>query len=161
MKKRDPRIARAMFWDALILLALSVYELLVRLDASWGWAKGYFLSHIEAGTRLSIVLKYIPYDSIAVWFYMLACAALSVWVLCSRRTRRASAWMLAPALALTAVGFALHTTIFGALARTLKLLPLVFLTLLCLAHALIRPRRQRREPIDSLPVRRRHHRRAA
>ena len=154
MRKRNPHIARALFWDALILLGLSVYELCIRLDASWGWAKGYFLSHIEAGTELSIILKHIPYQNVAAWFYMLGCALLALWALCSRRTRRACALMLLPAAALTAAGFTLRLTIFGEMVRALKLLPLVFLLALCLAQAVLRPAR-RREPIDSLPVRRR------
>ena len=70
MRKRNPHIARALFWDALILLALSVYELCVRLDSSWGWAKGYFLSHLEARTPLSIIVKHIPYHNLGVWMYM-------------------------------------------------------------------------------------------
>ena len=156
MRKRNPHIARALFWDALLLLALSAYELCVRLDASWGWAKGYFLSHVEARTPLSIVLKHIPYHNVTIWFYMLLCALLSVWALCSRRTRRACAMMLLPAAALTAVGFALRLTIFGKLVRTLKLLPLALMTALCLLHVLLRPAKRLPKGLpDSLPVRHR------
>ena len=137
MKRRNPYIARALFWDALILLFLSGYELFVRLDASWGWAKGYFASHMEAKTPVGIVLRHIPYQNVGVWFYMLGCALLALWALCSRRTRRASAWMLVPCAALTAAGFTLRLTLFGDLLRTLKLLPLVLMLLLCLLHVLI------------------------
>jgi len=128
-----------MFWDALVLLSLSVYELCVRLDESWGWARAYFASHAEAGTRLSIILKHIPYANVAVWFYMLLCAALALWALLSRRTRRVSAFMLAPCAALTVWGFTLRLSLLGKLVRVLKLLPLVFMLLLCLAHLLVRP----------------------
>lgn len=145
--RRNPHIARALFWDALALLALSVYELCVRLDASWGWAKAYFESHIEAHTALSIILKHIPYQNVSVWCYMLACAALAVWALCSRRTRRVCGWLLVPCAALTALGFTMRLTIFGDLIRALKLLPLVFMLFLCLLHVIVplpRPRPQQR-----------------
>ncbi|MBQ9196120.1 MAG: hypothetical protein IJ157_02665 [Clostridia bacterium] len=158
MKYRNPHIARALFWDAAILLALSAYELFVRLDASWGWAKGYFLSHIEAQTPIAVVMKYIPYHNVSVWAYMLACALLALWALFSRRTRRVCAMMLAPAAALTAIGFLLRLTIFGEVLRTLKLLPLAGFTALCLLHTVIRPPRRQETPIDTLPLRR--HRRS-
>ena len=57
MHRRNPLIARALFWVGLALLILSVYELCIRLDASWGWARGYFLSHYEAQTAVGIVLQ--------------------------------------------------------------------------------------------------------
>lgn len=158
MRKRNPHIARALFWDALILLALSVYELCVRLDSSWGWAKGYFLSHLEARTPLSIIVKHIPYHNLGVWMYMLGCALLALWALLSPRTRRVCAFLLPPAAALTALGFALRLTIFGELIRMLKLLPLVILLLLCLMHVLLRPARKRPENQPGFPPER--HRRS-
>lgn len=169
MHRRNPHIARALFWVGLALLILSVYELCVRLDASWGWAKGYFLSHYEAGTKASIVLKHIPYENLWKWGYMLLCAVLGLWAVVSRRTRRGCGVMLIPAAALTALGFTMRLSIFGDLVRTLKLLPLVAFTVLCLLHVLIplpEPRRQNRpafapQPMQPYQRRRRSDRRKA
>ena len=169
MHRRNPHIARALFWVGLALLILSFYELCVRLDASWGWAKGYFVSHYEAGTPVAIVLKHIPYDNLWRWGYMLLCALLGLWAVASRRTRRSSAMMLFPAAALTVLGFTMRLTIFGDLTRTLKLLPLTAFAALCLLHVLIplpEPRRQSRpafapQPMQTYQRRRRSDRRKA
>ena len=120
-----------------------------------GHLQGYFLSHIEAGTELSIILKHIPYQNVAAWFYMLGCALLALWALCSRRTRRACALMLPPAAALTAAGFTLRLTIFGEVIRTIKLLPLAVMLALCLMQILIRPFRPPK-PAPDAPTYPRH-----
>ena len=169
MHRRNPHISRALFWVGLALLILSAYELFVRLDASWGWAKGYFLSHSEAGTPVGIVLKYIPYENLWKWGYMLLCALLGLWALCSRRTRRQCGFMLVPAAALTALGFTMRLSIFGDLIRTLKLLPLTAFTALCLLHVvspLPQPKQQPRpnfapQPLTPYQRRRRSDRRKA
>ena len=150
-------------------MILSVYELCIRLDASWGWARGYFLSHYEAQTPVGIVLKYIPYENLWKWGYMLLCAILALCAVFSRRTRRQSGFMLAPAAALTALGFTMRLSIFGDLVRTLKLLPLTAFTALCLLHVVIplpQPKQQPRpnfapQPMQPYQRRRRSERRKA
>ena len=169
MHRGNPLIARALFWVGLALLLLSVYELCIRLDASWGWARGYFLSHYEAQTPVGIVLKYIPYENLWKWGYMLLCAILALCAVFSRRTRRQSGFMLAPAAALTALGFTMRLSIFGDLVRTLKLLPLTAFTALCLLHVVIplpQPKQQPRpnfapQPMQPYQRRRRSERRKA
>ncbi|MBQ9301436.1 MAG: hypothetical protein IJ214_13105 [Clostridia bacterium] len=163
MQKRNPHIARALFWDALILLALSCFELFTRLDAMWGPLKMFVNMAIGESVPLSRAVTYVDFTIFHTPLYMLGCAALALWTLLSRRTRRVCAMLILPAAALTAVGFALRLTLFGELTRTLKMLPLVILLALCVLHVIFRPARRQAPPIDSLPIRHRRsqHRRAA
>ena len=156
MRKRNPYIARALFWDALILLALSAFELLTRLDAMWGPLKMFVNMAVGEGIPLRRVMTYVDFTVFYTPLYMLGCVILALWALCSRRTRRVCALMLAPAAALTAAGFLLRLTLFGEMVRTLKMLPLVILLALCVLHVAIpAPRRREAPQPQNSPVRRR------
>ena len=160
MRTRNPRIARVLFWDALILLALSGFELLTRLDAMWGPLKMFVNMAVGERIPLRRVLTYVDITVFYTPLYMLGCAILALWALCSRRTRRVCALMLLPAAALTAAGFLLRLTLFGELVRTLKLLPLVVLLALCLLHVAVPAPRRHEAPHDG-PVRHRRSERHA
>jgi len=151
MDKRNPHIARALFWDALALLVLSCFELFTRLDAMWGPLKMFVNMAVGERIPLQRAVSYVDFSIFYLPFYMLLCALLALWTLFSRRTRRACAWMLLPCAALTAAGFLLRLTLFGELVRTLKLLPLALMTALCLAHLIFRPVRPRRQQPAPLP----------
>ena len=153
MRRRNPHIARAIFWDALILLALSCYELFTRLDAMWGPLKMFVNMAVGEGIPASRAVTYVDFTIFYTPLYMLGCALLALWARLSQRTRRVCAMMLLPAALLTVIGFALRLTLFGELLRTLKMLPLVFLLALCLTHTVIPPR-SKAQPIDTLPLRR-------
>ena len=147
MHKRNPAIARAMLWAALILLALSVYEVATRMDAMWGPLKMFVNMAVGERIPLNRVMLYVDMSIFHTPLFMLGCAILAVWALFARRSRRASAALILPAAVLTALGFTLRLTLFGEMVRTLKLLPLVFLLILCVLHAVIRPARPHREPL--------------
>ena len=162
MRTRDPRIARALFWDSLVLLLLSCFELFIRLDAMWGPLKMFILMAVGEAIPLVKVFTYVDFTVFYAPLYMLGCVVLSLWTLCSRRTRRVCLMMLLPAAALTAAGFLLKQTIFAEPLRTLKLLCLTVLLFLCLLHLLVPRARRKPQPIDSFIIsRRRSERRRA
>ena len=144
MHKGSPRISRALFGAALALLLLSCYELATRLDAMWGPLHMFVDMAVGERIPLKKVLAYVDARVFETPLYMLMCALLALWALISRRGRRACAFMLLPCAALTAIGFTLRLTLFGEMVRTLKMLPLVGVLLLCLAQVLVRPRPQKR-----------------
>lgn len=144
VERRNPRIAHALFWDALALLGLSCYEFAIRLDDIAGEIK--MVSHLIADGRLTWTAFLTTYmwdlNSFPAAGYMLLCILLALWVMISRRTRRACVFMIAPAAALTALGFSMHTSIFGETVKTIKMLPVVVLLALCVAHVALRSRRK-------------------
>lgn len=152
MNERSSRIARAMLWDALILLALAVYELLTRLDAMWGPLKMFVNMAIGEHIPVRRVLtQYVDWQIFVVPLFMLGCIILAVWALFARRSRRGCAWLLLPCAAMTVLGFTLELTLFGQLVQVVKLLPLVLLLALCALRVFIRPRRRAR-PSAPAPV---------
>ena len=155
MNRRNPHIARAIFWDALILLGLSCFDLFTRIDAMWGPLKMFVNMAVGERIPVSRALGYVDYTIFYAPLFMLGCALLALWALLSHRTRRVCAMMLLPAAALTAAGFALRLTLFGELLRTLMLLPLAALLALCLLPVVLRPAKRKSAPIDTLPVRHR------
>ena len=100
MNRRSAAIARSLFWDALILLALSVYELCVRLDAMWGPLKMFVNMAVGEGIPLRRVVTYVDITIFYVPLYMLLCAVVALCALASRRTRRTCARLLLPCAAL-------------------------------------------------------------
>ena len=153
MNRRSAAIARSLFWDALILLALSVYELCVRLDAMWGPLKMFVNMAVGEGIPLRRVVTYVDITIFYVPLYMLLCAVVALCALASRRTRRTCARLLLPCAALAAAGFLLPVSLLGRWTRTLQLLSLVLMLALCLIHALSRPRpvRHPEQPPAPLP----------
>lgn len=145
MQERGRSISRALFWVAAALFLLSAYELAVRLDAMWGPLKMFVNMAIGERIPLSRVWTYVDITVFYVPLYMLGCAALALWGLICRRTRRACGCMLAPAVALAALGFTLRLTLFGEWTRTLKLLPLVLFAVLCALRAFLPPARRPRQ----------------
>lgn len=148
MPKRDKRIARVLFWIALVMLALSCYEIGVRLDDIVGEFR--MAAHMISDGKITVLeflFKYMwDLNSVPAAGYMLLYALLAVWTLASRRTYRACAFLFLPAAALLALGFRLRPSLFGELIQTVKLVPLALLTALCLVHAFMRPRRCRPAP---------------
>ena len=147
MNERSSRIARAMLWDALILLALAVYELMTRLDAMWGPLKMFV--NMAVGEHIParrVLTQYVDWQIFVVPLFMLGCAILAVWALFARRSRRGCAWLLLPCAVMTALGFTLDVTLFGQLVQVVKLLPLVLLTVLCALRVFLRPKRVDKQP---------------
>lgn len=175
MDKRSMQIARVLFWDALILLSLSAYEFISRLDGMIGPLKMFVNMAVGEKIPLERVIRYVDVTIFEAPLFLLLCFIAGVIALFSRRSRRGSAVLLVPATALVIWGFSLRLTLFGNLIQIFKLLPLVLLLLLSLARAVTVPKTSSKAPPrpvpsaaypDQFPIVRqrrneRHHRRRA
>ena len=159
MHKVNHRISRSMLTAAIVLFALSVYEVCTRLDAAWYPLKMFVSMAIGEHIPLKRVLTYVDTRAFSAPLYMFGCALLAVWALFARRSRRACAVLLIPCIVMTALGFTLRLTLFGELVKALKMLPLVALTVLCFLQVILRPRK-RPEPAALPPARPGRHRRS-
>ena len=159
MRRVNHRISRAMLTAALILFALSVYEVCTRMDAAWIPLKMFVNMAIGEHIPLKRVLTYVDMRAFTPSLYMLGCAVLAVWALFARRSRRACAVLLIPCIAMTVLGFTMRLSIFGELVKTLKMLPLTALTVLCFLQVILRPRKIP-EPDALPPARPERHRRS-
>ena len=152
MGKVNHRISRAMLTVALILFALSVYEVCTRLDAAWYPLKMFVNMAIGERIPLKRVLTYVDARAFYAPLYMFGCALLAVWALFARRSRRGCIVLLIPCIVMTALGFTLRLTLFGELIKALKMLPIVALTILCFMQITLSPRK-RPEPASLPPAR--------
>ena len=135
------RISRAMLTAAVILFTLSIYEICTRMDAAWIPLKMFVNMAVGERIPLTRVLTYVDMRAFTPSLYMLGCAILAVWAIFARRSRRACAVLLIPCIVMTAVGFTMRLSIFGELVKTLKMLPLTAMTLLCFLQVIPRPRK--------------------
>lgn len=153
------RISRAILTAAVILFALAVYEIFTRMDAAWYPLKSYISLVIDEHISLSSAWSHLDMRTFSVPLYMLGCAVLAVWALFARRSRRACAVLFVPCAVMTALGFTMRLTLFGELVKTLKMLPLTALTVLCFLRAVLRPKKPK-EPAALPPGHPERHRRS-
>ena len=144
--ERSFAISRAIFWSALFLLGLSLYEFCTRIDAMSGPLRMFFNMAVGERIPLSRVANYIDWSIFTQPLWLLGCMIAAVWGLIGRRSHKSCTVLFFPALALCVLGFLLRPTLFGEWIRTLKLLPLLLMTLMCLLRAVYRKRRPHPRP---------------
>lgn len=138
MDERTRKISRWMLYMALIVTLINAYEFCTRVDAMSKPLKMFWNMAVGEGIPLPRVVTYVDISIFEVPLYLLCSTALGIWALWARRTRRGCAWMLAPCVALSALGFILPLTLAGKWVRAVRLLPMLTLTALCLCRAAMR-----------------------
>lgn len=133
------RILRVRKWiviDALVLLVLSAYEFISRVDAMWGPLKMFVSMAVGEGIPLRRAAAYVYMDVgiFEVPGFMLLCILLSLLSIMTIRTRRGSYVLLPVSLLLTVWGFFVQMSLLGELIRFVKVLPLLLMSILFIVH---------------------------
>lgn len=131
------RILRVRKWiviDALVLLALSAYEFISRVDAMWGPLKMFVSMAVGEGIALERAATYVDIGIFEVPGFMLLCILLSLLSIMTIRTRRGSYVLLPVSLLLMVWGFFVQMSLLGELIRFVKVLPLLLMSILFIVH---------------------------
>ena len=132
-----------MVLDALVLLGLSSYELISRLDAIQGPLKMFVNMAIGEKIPLERVAKYVDIHVFETPAFMLMSIIAALLALLLRTSRRGCIFLLPFSAALTVWGTFLQLSLLGELIRFIKVLPLLILVILS-ATVLIAQSVQRR-----------------
>ena len=130
MGKKLMSLRKWLVIDALVLLALSVYEFISRLDAMWGPLKMFYNMAVGENIPLDRVAAYVDVGIFEVPGYMLLCALLSLTAILTIRTRRGSFVLLPASIALAVWGTFVQMSLIGEVFRFVKVLPLVIMSVL-------------------------------
>lgn len=151
MHERNPAAARALFWSAALLLALSAYGLATRLDAMVGPLRMFVNMAVGEHIPLGRALRYVEWDILLPPLYQLLCGVVALTALFVRRSRRGCAALLALCAGLIALGFLSQTSLLGRIERTASLILLTVMGLLCLLTLLYPLLRRRAAKARSQP----------
>ena len=124
MGNRILQVRKWIFIDALLLLALSGYEFVSRVDAMWGPLKMFVNMAVGEGIAWKRAASYVDVRVFEVPGFMLLCILLSVLAMLTIRTRRGSCILLPVSLALSVWGLFVQMSLLGELIRYAKVLPL-------------------------------------
>jgi len=131
---------------ALILIALSVYELLTRLDAMSKPLQMFIDMAIGERIPLERVVKYVDMTIFAVPLYMVGCIICALFALITSKRRTGYVISGLMSAALLCWGLTLKLTLMGEMVRFAKLLPLLLITVLsAIRFSLQRPGRRPRK----------------
>ena len=123
-------VRRYLVLDALVLLCLSGYELMTRLDAIQGPLKMFVNMAIGEKIPLERVAKYVDINVFEMPAFMLLCVLTALLALLVRTSRRGCMVLLPVSLALTVWGTFIQLSLIGELLRFVKVLPLLILCVL-------------------------------
>lgn len=144
MGNRILRVRKWIVLDALLLLALSGYEFISRVDAMWGPLKMFVNMAVGEGISFKRAATYVDVGVFEVPGFMLLCILLAVLAMATIRTRRGSLLLLPISLALTVWGLFVQMSLLGELIRYAKVAPLMLLSVLFAVQiALQRAQRKR------------------
>lgn len=132
-----------MVLDALVLLGLSGYELISRLDAIQGPLKMFVNMAVGEKIPLERVVTYVDVRVFEAPVFMLLSIIAALLALLLRTSRRGCFLLLPVSAALTVWGTFLQLSLLGELIRFIKVLPLLILAVLS-ATVLIAQSVQRR-----------------
>ncbi|MBQ1945359.1 MAG: hypothetical protein II343_00370 [Clostridia bacterium] len=130
MGKRILQVRKWLVIDAIILLALSAYELITRVDAMWGPLKMFVNLAVGEGVPLKRAAAYVEVAIFEAPAYMLMCIVLSLLVILTIRKMRSSYVLMPLSLAMFAWGLFVQMTLLGELIRYAKVLPLLLMSIL-------------------------------
>lgn len=143
MGNRILQVRKWIFIDALLLLALSGYEFVSRVDAMWGPLKMFVNMAVGEGIAWKRAASYVDVRVFEVPGFMLLCILLSVLAMLTIRTRRGSCILLPVSLALSVWGLFVQMSLLGELIRYAKVLPLFLMSILFIVQIALQ-RAQRR-----------------
>lgn len=139
-KAMGNRIVQVRKWivlDALLLLALSGYEFVSRVDAMWGPLKMFVNMAVGEGISFERAAAYVDVRVFEVPGFMLLCILLSLIAMATVRTRRGSFVLLPCSLALGVWGLFVQMSLLGEMIRYAKVLPLFLMSVLYFALILL------------------------
>ena len=119
------KLSRYLLWMAVIVTLISAYEFCTRVDAMWKPLKMFWNMAVGEKIPLARAATYVDMSIFEIPLYLLCSAALGVWALWARRTRRGCALLIAPSAVLAALGFILPLTLAGKWVRAVRLLPMI------------------------------------
>lgn len=131
------RLRKWIIVDAILLLALSAYELITRVDAMWGPLKMFIDMAVGEGISFTRAAAYVDIAVLEVPFYMLLCTLLSLFSLLTIRTRKGAYVLFPCSLALGVWGLFVQMSLLGELIRYAKVLPLLVMSVLYIALLLV------------------------
>lgn len=130
MGEKIVRVRKWIVIDALVLLALSAYEFISRVDAMWGPLKMFVSMAAGEGISLQRAAKYVDISIFETPCFMLLCMLLSLFAMLCIRKRSAGYVLLPFSLALTVWGIFVQMSLLGELIRFVKVLPLLMMSVL-------------------------------
>ncbi|MBR5230754.1 MAG: hypothetical protein IKW00_00715 [Clostridia bacterium] len=134
MERRMKRVRKWVILDALVLLALSVYELISRVDAMWGPLKMFVNLAVGEKIPLDRVALYVDMGIFEAPAFMFLCALTAVIALLTVKTRRGSMILLPVCLILSVWGVFVQMSLLGELIRYVKIMPLLVMSVLFVIH---------------------------
>lgn len=134
MERKIKRVRKWIIIDALVLLALSAYELVTRMDAMWGPLKMFFNMAVGEKIPLDRVAQYVDVRIFEAPAFMLLCAISALIALLTVKTRRGSMILLPVCILLSVWGVFVQMSLLGELIRYVKITPLLVLSVLFVIH---------------------------
>lgn len=116
--------------DALVLLALSLYEFISRVDAMWGPLKMFVNMAVGEGISFERAASYVDIGIFEVPGFMLLCIILSLLAMLCIRKRWVGYVLLPVSLSLMVWGFFVQMSLLGEMVRFVKVLPLLVMSVL-------------------------------
>ena len=124
------RVRRWIVLDALVLLGLSLYELISRMDAMWGPLKMFFNMAVGEKIPLDRVVQYVDVRIFEAPAFLLLSVLAALISLMTVRTRRGSMILLPMSILLSVWGVFVQMSLLGELIRYVKITPLLVLSVL-------------------------------
>ena len=144
MGNRILQVRKWIFLDALLLLALSGYELVSRVDAMWGPLKMFVSMAVGEGISFKRAAAYVDVRVFEVPGFMLLCIILSLLAMATIRTRRASFLLLPMSLALAVWGLFVQMSLLGEMIRYAKVLPLMLMSIMYMVQIVLQRAQRKR-----------------
>ena len=134
MERKMRHVRKWIILDALVLLGLSAYELITRVDAMWGPLKMFVNMAVGEKIPLDRVAQYVDMSIFEAPAFMLLCALTALIALMTVRTRRGSMILLPVCLLLSVWGVFVQMSLLGELTRYVKITPLLVMSVLFVIH---------------------------
>ena len=143
MKIRIQPLRRLYVLCALILVLVSVWELIIRMDAMYGPLMMFFEMAWGERIPLATVMTYFDFSILAAPFYLIGCVLLGIIALIFSRRPLSALFVLPASLVLGILGFEIGAIPLLEGWRMIRLIPLGGLSLGGIMKLILHPRKKK------------------